>query len=283
MYIAIIRSSLARKPRSSRTGLLKGIVGVVLGLVAMPYFKVWCPCPEKVERSSVGGATVCSKGTALLAKGTDRDQLLDRVRNHLVCSPYHLLTEDQADVQMQVTEDYMEEWGTDDEAPKFPAIRAGHRRDEPSPSRERRSLRSPSPGRSSRHAREGHYDRDPAQERPRLRSPVRRPAAGSGRSSGASGRSRSRQQRRSPEGDRRAADMSLQMVASSASSRSLPTAGTVEIRSTEFQMICDSIRRAAANVRNAEQLCERAAQAFRLEAAALESAHAALMMSLVHR
>ena len=240
----------------------------------MPYFKVWCPCPENVHRGQVAGATVCSKGTALMAKGTNRDALLDRVRNHLMNSPYHLLTEEQADVQMQVTEDFMEEWDSDDEAPNYPSSRGAHAE---AGGEERVSETA---------ERRGPERRD----RPdRLRSPVPRgsAAADSGRgSSGGSRRSSSRPRRSRSRRDRRSPDtpeMGLQMVPSSASSRPLPSSATVTIRMTEFQMICDSIRRAALNVRNAEQLCDRAAQAFRLEATALEAAHAALMMNIVHR
>ena len=58
----------------------------------------------------------------------------------------------------------------------------------------------------------------------------------------------------------------------------MPLGGMVQMRSTEVGIILDSLKRAAANVKNAEMVCEAAASSFRMEAAALEAAHAQLSM-----
>jgi hypothetical protein len=63
----------------------------------------------------------------------------------------------------------------------------------------------------------------------------------------------------------------------------LPANSTVTLRTSELQLIIDSVKRAALNVRNAERLCDSAATAFRMEATALEAAHAQLSMALAYR
>ena len=58
----------------------------------------------------------------------------------------------------------------------------------------------------------------------------------------------------------------------------MPLGGMVQMRSSEVGIILDSLKRASVNVRNAERVCEAAASSFRMEAAALEAAHAQLSM-----
>ena len=135
------------------------------------------------------------------------------------------------------------------------------------------------PGRSEVSASASGSTRRP--DRRELRSPVPVPKEKKRKvSKSPDERSRRRQ---SPGSSSQRGGLALELVGSSASTKQLPSTPTITIRTIEMQMIIDSIRRAAANVRNAEQLCERAAQAFRSEATALESAHAALLMNLVHR
>ena len=58
----------------------------------------------------------------------------------------------------------------------------------------------------------------------------------------------------------------------------VPLGSMVQMRSSEVAIILDSLKRAGANVRNAQKVCEAAAASFRMEAAALEVAHAQLSM-----
>ena len=54
------------------------------------------------------------------------------------------------------------------------------------------------------------------------------------------------------------------------------------MRTAEVQILLDSLKRTAANIHNAERVCESAAAAFRMEAAALEQAHSTLSMQLIN-
>ena len=59
--------------------------------------------------------------------------------------------------------------------------------------------------------------------------------------------------------------------------------GEVTVRAAEFHMILDCIACCARSVREAQHVCDKAASAFRAEAAALEASHAAMTMALARR
>ena len=79
------------------------------------------------------------------------------------------------------------------------------------------------------------------------------------------------------------APLALEVTPSELAQRQVPQTGIVAMLTGELAIILDSIKRAAANVRNAERVCESAATAFRMEATALETAHAALSMQIVQQ
>ena len=77
--------------------------------------------------------------------------------------------------------------------------------------------------------------------------------------------------------------LELDLQPSKLAQRQLPQAGTVTLRTSELAIILDSVKRAAVNVRSAEKVCENAATSFRMEATALEAAHAALSMQILQQ
>ena len=85
--------------------------------------------------------------------------------------------------------------------------------------------------------------------------------------------SRKKRPRGSTEAAVPSSQLTMELPLLPAASMQLPDTDTVTLRTQELQMVLDSIKRAALNVRSAERLCETAAQTFRMEATALEAAH----------
>ena len=189
--------------------------------MAQKLYRGWCPCPDRVELSSISDATRCSKGYAQLVKNSDREKVVLAIKHHLTDSPYHNMGEEEAQRLAEAAE--IGEETADGDQPSGADVAAAEQ------------------------------PLVPQTKRPRLHSPQQAPRS------------------------------SLSLELERAPVMTLPANTTVTMRSSEFQMVLDSIKRASLNVRNAERLCEAAAQSFRLEATALETVHAQLSCAVVHR
>lgn len=222
----------------------------------MKWYRTWCPCPDEVGSSEVEGATRCAKGGGTLAKASSEAAARQRVRNHLVNSPYHNMTEEEADrwtAEATVLSDEEDE-EEEEAAPAAKATAASARRDAPAAAAAASSA----------------YPRDPRRDAP---------AAATAATS-----AYPRERQRAPGLSLTPAPSSmLPAVHVASSAAQMVPSGEVTLRAVEFQMVLDCVARCARSIRDAERVCDRAAAAFRAEAAALEACHASMTTTMAHR
>ena len=211
----------------------------------------WCPCPKSVElKSCEAPLGRCSRGGQHIFKSQSHKDVVEAVFNHVRHSPFHNLEEDEARqiadgataggfiTGAEESRDGAEGWV---HVPDGAAAAAGGPRDE---------------------AQQQQQQEQPAAKVPKLMAAPRTPP-GVGPLALASGSQ---------------TPMRIELTASELARPAKPLGGMVQMRSSEVAIILDSLKRAAANVRQAERVCEGAAASFRMEAAALEAAHAQLSM-----
>lgn len=78
-------------------------------------FCSWCPCPENTSGGQRPNQSTCKAGYSQLKKAQSEVHARQIVYNHLVNSPFHNLTPDEADQFAKVAEVEKQTWDTDDE------------------------------------------------------------------------------------------------------------------------------------------------------------------------